>query len=80
MPKLQPLMEQGSLICWRKQVGEHVKEGEFLLEVETEKAAVEVESTVSGAVLEILVPAGEEDVAVGTPLVVIGDAGESACK
>ena len=80
MPKIQPVMEHGSLICWRKKVGEHVKEGEILLEVETEKAVVEVESTVCGVVLEILVPAGEDDVAVGTPLAVIGEAGEQVHK
>ena len=75
MPKLQPVMEEGTLVCWKKQVGEHVEQGEVLLEVESEKATMEVESTVSGIVQEIMVQAGQT-VAVGTPLAIIVQAGE----
>ena len=75
MPKLGHLMEEATVLCWRKQVGERVVNGEILLEVETVKAIIEVESDYSGVVLEILVPEGEE-VPVGMPLAVLGD---SAC-
>ena len=77
MPKLGHLMEEATVLCWHKQVGEPVEKGEILLEVETVKAIIEVESDYSGVVLEILVPEGEA-VEVGTPLALLGESGESA--
>ncbi len=53
-----------------------VAKGEILLEVETVKSIIEVESDYSGAVLEILVDPGEE-VPVGTPLALLCEPGES---
>ena len=48
MPALEMAQETGKLLSWRKKEGEHVAKGELLLEVETDKAVVEVESPGEG--------------------------------
>lgn len=75
MPKLGHLMEEGTVGRWLKQVGEKVEKGDMLLEVEMDKAILEVESFLSGMLLQILVEEGET-VPVGTPLVLLGEPAE----
>jgi len=70
MPKLGHLMEDGTVTKWVKQVGDAVQKGDILLEVQTDKANLEVESPLSGVVREILVQP-ETTVPVGHPLCVI---------
>jgi pyruvate/2-oxoglutarate dehydrogenase complex dihydrolipoamide acyltransferase (E2) component len=77
MPKLGHLLEEATVFAWRRSEGEAVTKGEVLVEVETEKAVIEVEADVSGTLVRILVPEGET-VEVGTPLAVIAPAGEAA--
>jgi pyruvate dehydrogenase E2 component (dihydrolipoamide acetyltransferase) len=64
MPNLGYDMESGRVEQWLKQIGERVERGEPLVEVETDKATLEMEATQSGTLLEILAEAGQE-VAVG---------------
>jgi pyruvate dehydrogenase E2 component (dihydrolipoamide acetyltransferase) len=71
MPKVGHVMEEGTVLTWVKQVGDRVEKGDIVLEIEMDKAAFEVESFVSGTLLEILVGEGET-VKVGTPLATIG--------
>ena len=59
MPMLGEVMEEGRIVAWRKGVGDRVEKGETIMEVEMDKATMEVESPVSGVVKEILVPEGE---------------------
>jgi pyruvate/2-oxoglutarate dehydrogenase complex dihydrolipoamide acyltransferase (E2) component len=70
MPMLGEVMEEGRIVVWHKQEGERVERGENLIEVETDKATMEVESTVSGVVKKILVLEGEI-AAVNTTLALI---------
>ncbi|MCX6925156.1 MAG: biotin attachment protein [Verrucomicrobia bacterium] len=70
MPMLGEVMEEGRIVAWRKHAGDRVEKGETIIEVEMDKATVEVESPVSGVVKEILVPEGET-VPVNTPLALI---------
>jgi len=70
MPMLGEVMEEGQIVAWRKKEGEFVERGEIIMEVETDKATMEVESTVSGVVQKILVAAGET-VPVNTTLALI---------
>jgi len=70
MPMLGEVMEEGLIVNWLKQEGDTVERGENILEVETDKATMEVESTASGVLKQILVPAGET-VPVNTTLAVI---------
>lgn len=65
MPKLGYDMESGTIGSWLKQVGDRVERGESIAEIETDKTTVEMESTVSGTVVEQALAPGEE-VAVGT--------------
>ncbi|MGI6037203.1 MAG: dihydrolipoamide acetyltransferase family protein [Limnochordia bacterium] len=58
MPKLGLTMEEGTVNAWLKKEGEAVQEGEPLVEVMTDKAAVEVESPGSGILRKIIVPEG----------------------
>ncbi|MDR7439111.1 MAG: dihydrolipoamide acetyltransferase family protein [Armatimonadota bacterium] len=58
MPKMGDAMVTGRILAWRKRHGERVEKGEPLLEIETDKVNVEVESEASGT-LHILVPEGE---------------------
>ena len=75
MPKLGFDMAEGTLIRWVVLEGESVTKGGILAEIETDKATVEVEASVSGVVLKHLVPEGEI-VPINTPIAVVGESGE----
>lgn len=60
MPKAGMAMERGTVIQWYKKPGDYVNAGEPLLEIETDKVAMEVEAEVSGYLLSILHDAGDE--------------------
>ena len=75
MPQLGETVTEGTILSWAKQPGESIAADEVLFEVSTDKVDTEVPSPVTGTVLEILVEAGAT-VPVGTPLIVIGEAGE----
>ncbi|GIW05049.1 MAG: hypothetical protein KatS3mg059_1669 [Thermomicrobiales bacterium] len=76
MPKMGDAMEEGTLLRWLKQVGEEVTEGEPIAEIETDKVTLELEATESGVLTQTLVGEGQS-VPVGTPIAVIGEAGEA---
>ncbi len=78
MPALSPTMEEGKLSKWLVKVGDTVKPGDVLAEIETDKATMEVESVDSGEVKELLVAEGTEGVKVNTPIAVVLGEGESA--
>ncbi len=75
MPKLGFDMAEGMLVRWVKQVGETINKGDILAEIETDKATVEVESSVSGVVLQLIAEQGTM-VPVNAPIAVVGQAGE----
>lgn len=75
MPKQGNSVESCVIVEWKKQVGETVEQGEVLCEIETDKAVMEVESPASGILLVTYFPSGAE-VAVMTPIAVVGEAGE----
>lgn len=76
MPKQGNSVEACVIVEWRKKIGDEIKEGEVLLEAETDKATIEVESTASGTVLGLLYEEGDE-VPVMTAVAVVGEKGES---
>lgn len=57
-------MESGIVASWLKQVGDRIERGEAIVEVETDKATLEMEATESGTLVEIVAEAGQ-DVPVG---------------
>src|ERR1700683_2489341 len=60
IPKIGLVMENARLVRWLKNVGDVVRQGEPLLELETEKSVVEIESTDSGRLVEILLHADQQ--------------------
>jgi pyruvate dehydrogenase E2 component (dihydrolipoamide acetyltransferase) len=75
MPPLGATSNELRILQWLKEVGSTVEQGELLLEVETDKATLEVEAAVSGTLLAVLHGAGET-VAVGEVLAFVGSPGE----
>jgi len=75
MPKLSDTMTEGTVAAWHKKVGDKVKSGELLAEIETDKATMEFESYVDGILLYIGVEKGKT-VAVDSLLAVFGKEGE----
>tara|TARA_B100001287_G_C22684946_1_gene532756 strand:+ start:1220 stop:2491 length:1272 start_codon:yes stop_codon:yes gene_type:complete len=71
MPKLSDTMTEGVVAAWNKNVGEEVKEGEILAEIETDKATMEFESFYDGVLLHIGVETGNA-APVNSVLAVIG--------
>ena len=77
MPKLSDTMTEGTLVSWKKKVGDKVSSGEILAEIETDKATMEWEATDDGILQEIYVEEGGK-VNVGDRIAFIGEEGEEA--
>ncbi len=77
MPALSPTMTEGKLSRWLKKVGDDIKAGEVIAEIETDKATMEVEAVDEGILAKILVPEGAEGVAVNTPIAELAGGAES---
>ena len=77
MPRMGQSMEEGTLLSWLKPLGERVKAGEPLVEIETDKATIEIEAFATGTLVEVLVQTGET-VPVGTVLGFIEKAGSKS--
>jgi pyruvate dehydrogenase E2 component (dihydrolipoamide acetyltransferase) len=77
MPALGVAQDKGTLMVWLKQEGEQVEKGEPLMEIETDKATVEVEAPASGILANVTARAGDE-VPVGEVIAQIVAPGEAA--
>ncbi len=75
MPKMSDTMEEGVIAAWHKKVGDTVKSGDILAEVETDKATMDMESYYDGTLLYIGVEKGQS-VPVDAIMAVIGKPGE----
>ncbi|WP_025763553.1 pyruvate dehydrogenase complex dihydrolipoamide acetyltransferase [Dyadobacter tibetensis] len=74
MPKMSDTMEEGTLVSWLKKVGDTVKSGDILAEVETDKATMELEAYEDGTLLHLGIGEGEA-VPVDGIIAVIGEEG-----
>jgi pyruvate dehydrogenase E2 component (dihydrolipoamide acetyltransferase) len=74
MPKMSDTMEEGTLVSWQKKVGDKVKSGDILAEVETDKATMELEAYEDGTLLFVGIKEGEA-VPVDAIIAVIGEEG-----
>ncbi|MGM0300451.1 hypothetical protein IGI66_000030 [Enterococcus sp. AZ048] len=54
MPKIGLDMDEGTILTWYKKVGDPVKKGDVLVEIETDKATTDVESALDGTLTEIV--------------------------
>ena len=75
MPRLSDTMEEGVIAAWHKNVGDAVKKGEVLAEIETDKATMELESYKNGTLLHIGAQKGEK-IPVNGLLCIIGEKGK----
>ena len=75
MPRLSDTMEEGTVATWFKKVGDTVKEGDILAEIETDKATMEFEAFYEGELLHIGIQEGET-APVDALLAIIGEKGE----
>ena len=71
LPAMSPTMEEGTLAKWLVKVGDTVKPGDVLAEIETDKAPMELEADDGGVVVSLDIAAGSEGVPVGTVIAVI---------
>ena len=76
MPALSPTMEEGVLAKWHVAVGDTVKAGDVIAEIETDKATMEVEAVDEGVICALLVAAGTEGVKVNTVIAQLAGEGE----
>jgi pyruvate dehydrogenase E2 component (dihydrolipoamide acetyltransferase) len=75
MPKMSDTMTEGVIQSWLKKVGDDIKPGDVLAEVETDKATMELENYVKGTLLHIGIPAGGT-VPVDAVIAIVGQKGE----
>lgn len=75
MPKLSDTMTEGTLLKWRKKVGDSIEVGDVIAEVETDKATMEMEAFDEGVLSEIFVEEGQK-VEVGQKLAILTEPGE----
>ena len=75
MPRLSDTMTEGVIAAWHKKVGDTVKKGDLLAEIETDKATMELESYQNGVLLHIGTPRGGK-LQVNDLLAIFGKQGE----
>jgi pyruvate dehydrogenase E2 component (dihydrolipoamide acetyltransferase) len=72
MPRLSDTMEEGTIAVWHKKPGDTVAIGDILVEIETDKATMELEAYEAGTITEILLAEGGT-AAIGTPIALLDD-------
>ena len=77
MPALSPTMKEGILQKWLVKIGDKVKAGDVLAEIETDKATMEVEAVDEGIITNILVKEGTEGIAVNSPIAILNGSEKS---
>ena len=80
MPALSPTMESGTLAKWLVSEGDHVKSGDLLAEIETDKATMEFESVDEGYIGKIFIAEGTENIPVNSTIAVLMDERETFSK
>ena len=77
MPALSPTMTEGILSKWLVKIGDEIRSGDVIAEIETDKATMEVESVDDGVVTQLVVEEGTQPVPVGTVIATISsDSGD----
>src|SRR5271170_1200772 len=73
MPAMSPTMTEGNISSWKVKEGDSFSTGDVLLEIETDKASMDVEAQDDGKMAKIFVPDGSKQVKVGTRIAVLAD-------
>ncbi|WP_339692792.1 biotin/lipoyl-containing protein [uncultured Parasphingorhabdus sp.] len=77
MPALSSTMEKGTLAKWLVAIGDAVKSGDVIAEIETDKATMEFEAVDEGRIASLLIAEGTDDVPVGTIIATMAEDGEA---
>lgn len=76
MPAMSPTMTEGGIVAWKFKAGEEFSAGDVLVEVETDKATIDVEAQDDGIMWEVLENDGASGVAVGKPIALLAEPGD----
>src|SRR5688500_1009496 len=76
LPDVGEGLTEAEIVAWKVKVGDVIEVNDIIVEIETAKSLVELPSPYAGTVLALLVPEGET-VAVGTPIIAVGDPAEA---
>ena len=71
MPSLSPTMTEGNLVKWSKNIGDNIKPGDIIAEIETDKATMEIESIEEGKLEKIIFKEGTEGISVNSLIAVL---------
>ena len=71
MPALSPTMTEGNLTKWLVKLGQEVKPGDILAEIETDKATMEIEAVDEGKIKELLYSEGAKNIPVNSPIAIL---------
>ncbi|KAJ2358483.1 hypothetical protein GGF43_000777 [Coemansia sp. RSA 2618] len=80
MPALSPTMTEGGIARWEKKEGEAFSAGDLLLQIETDKAQMDVEAQDDGVLVKILAPEGAQNVKVNSPIAIIAEEGDDVAS
>ncbi|WVQ73168.1 pyruvate dehydrogenase complex dihydrolipoamide acetyltransferase [Cryptococcus sp. DSM 104548] len=80
MPAMSPTMTEGGVAEWKVKEGDSFAAGDVLIEVETDKATIDVEAQEDGIMAKIIVNNGAKGIAVGTPIAVLAEEGDDLSK
>ncbi|KAG7453024.1 single hybrid motif-containing protein [Guyanagaster necrorhizus] len=76
MPAMSPTMTEGGIASWKKQPGEAFIAGDVLLEIETDKATIDVEAVTDGLMAKILLPDGTKNIPIGKVIAMLAEEGD----
>ncbi|KAJ7706056.1 pyruvate dehydrogenase [Mycena rosella] len=76
MPAMSPTMTEGGIASWKKKEGETFATGDVLLEIETDKATIDVEATEDGILAKIIAQDGAKNIAVGSAIAIVAEEGD----
>jgi pyruvate dehydrogenase E2 component (dihydrolipoamide acetyltransferase) len=76
MPAMSPTMTEGGIASWKKKEGEAFSAGDVLLEIETDKATIDVEAQDDGVLAKIIKDDGSKGIAVGSTIAIIAEEGD----
>ena len=71
MPALSPTMKEGNLTKWHVKIGDQIKAGDLIAEIETDKATMEIEAVDEGKITDLLFKAGDEGIPVNSAIAIL---------
>ncbi|TIA89295.1 hypothetical protein E3P81_02976 [Wallemia ichthyophaga] len=75
-PAMSPTMTEGGVASWKKQAGDSFTAGDVLLEIETDKATMDVEAQDEGVLAKIMLGDGNKSIPIGTPIAILAEQGD----